>query len=1223
MMPHRFPAGCRRGAEREARIIFLMTNGPGQEPELNEGKETGKETKGVDAERTERIDRLQRLVDEANRKERQFSKQVKELADDSSRREGKSTTVIQSPQKESPEGRAPERTLEQQKMEDAVRGRLLKADPAFAEQMATWIRNLNNPTAEKRAVDMVMVMPPDRMKAFMTATMAMAERSVQPGAETIRQNPLNVVVTDARAMYIEQQPNLTPGQRQILLDGNVVLQRANAIIKYEKNPNAPMRDDVKRQLDADSKIIEASIDQSATAGATKRESEKLKQQEQNKPAPGKEQKTTVIPRAAPENQSNPRAEQREKEPPRSNVSAERERRQLDARDQRLLDGIDKDSHEAFVLQKSLRKLSPSDQERAIAAMEYHKIGPEDKMRIVHVAEAMADAKVLMRQGGRTVESNIARALADNPLGVLMGDRNVELDALLRKSNAENKVTSVDKAFIEDIAAKLKGGASVSGDANQRRLEAEDTMTEGQRISRDFDRAAAEWRRGSKLAAVGMILSSASEWVIGWTKGSLGKTQAELGRAKSEKYKAKPSPDTQANTPSNPGKTPDASDTTLSPKERAEQEKFAKEMKENAERIAREQVAAHDGGKKSVTEAYDNALSSMDNRIGGTKRQIARLKYQMSMDLTSEENSLLTATEKKAERPNFVERQVMKVSGTWSGMEKTLQQEQSSLESFEGARTQLAANETRIKSLPEPTSADIQNPQQYTEKLKKAVQENIGMVRDIRQSAKDPNFAEANAQLEKAVSNLDKAETALKVADTAMRVAVTAVPYGNEVYSAAFAVGQVAGGVDARVAAQNMAIDIAMGRVAKGVGKYVGKAGDTTVRQAIKEGAIVGGTISGGRSTYENAKDVWNGDKTIGQAAQDVVKDTAKGVVVGGATGGATRVAGKVYDKYRGGGRSEAQPNQPKQGTQKAPPEEAAPNAQSAPGKPSSGPTDKTDYANASTDRLRQMENNIKGNLRNARASSQEDRITELENQLKRTQDELARRAAGPGWSEKGPKPPQAPNAKANPNTQQSGPDEFNFSNASTGRLRAMEKNAPDAIRNARAEGNVGYADKLEQQLREVQKELERRAAGPGWSEAGPKPPPAPNAKANPNNPNDASPGGRQGSGKNPNEQQSGDRTAKPKKKQLTQEEAQQRVNEQRQRMQNREMAKANANKDTNYRQLGVSPNASQEETANAYRALAKQFHPDRNPGDAEAARRFNEAKTAYEQLALANGWKVG
>lgn len=55
-----------------------------------------------------------------------------------------------------------------------------------------------------------------------------------------------------------------------------------------------------------------------------------------------------------------------------------------------------------------------------------------------------------------------------------------------------------------------------------------------------------------------------------------------------------------------------------------------------------------------------------------------------------------------------------------------------------------------------------------------------------------------------------------------------------------------------------------------------------------------------------------------------------------------------------------------------------------------------------------------------------------------------------------------------------------------------------------------------------------------------------------------------------------------------------------------------------YKVLGVSPDASDEEIKKAYRELAKKYHPDRNPGDAEAARRMNEINAAYDQIKNGN-----
>lgn len=54
--------------------------------------------------------------------------------------------------------------------------------------------------------------------------------------------------------------------------------------------------------------------------------------------------------------------------------------------------------------------------------------------------------------------------------------------------------------------------------------------------------------------------------------------------------------------------------------------------------------------------------------------------------------------------------------------------------------------------------------------------------------------------------------------------------------------------------------------------------------------------------------------------------------------------------------------------------------------------------------------------------------------------------------------------------------------------------------------------------------------------------------------------------------------------------------------------------DDPYKVLGVSPDASDEEIKKAYRTLAKKYHPDRNPGDEEAARKMQQINAAYEQI---------
>lgn len=51
-----------------------------------------------------------------------------------------------------------------------------------------------------------------------------------------------------------------------------------------------------------------------------------------------------------------------------------------------------------------------------------------------------------------------------------------------------------------------------------------------------------------------------------------------------------------------------------------------------------------------------------------------------------------------------------------------------------------------------------------------------------------------------------------------------------------------------------------------------------------------------------------------------------------------------------------------------------------------------------------------------------------------------------------------------------------------------------------------------------------------------------------------------------------------------------------------------------YAVLGVARTASSEEIKRAFRGLALKYHPDRNPGDAEAERRFREAAEAWEVL---------
>ena len=51
-----------------------------------------------------------------------------------------------------------------------------------------------------------------------------------------------------------------------------------------------------------------------------------------------------------------------------------------------------------------------------------------------------------------------------------------------------------------------------------------------------------------------------------------------------------------------------------------------------------------------------------------------------------------------------------------------------------------------------------------------------------------------------------------------------------------------------------------------------------------------------------------------------------------------------------------------------------------------------------------------------------------------------------------------------------------------------------------------------------------------------------------------------------------------------------------------------------YEVLGVSKDADDAALKKAYRALAKKYHPDMNPGDAEAEKKFKEASEAYAVL---------
>ena len=51
-----------------------------------------------------------------------------------------------------------------------------------------------------------------------------------------------------------------------------------------------------------------------------------------------------------------------------------------------------------------------------------------------------------------------------------------------------------------------------------------------------------------------------------------------------------------------------------------------------------------------------------------------------------------------------------------------------------------------------------------------------------------------------------------------------------------------------------------------------------------------------------------------------------------------------------------------------------------------------------------------------------------------------------------------------------------------------------------------------------------------------------------------------------------------------------------------------------YRVLGVSKDATDAEIKRSYRKLARQYHPDRNPGDAAAEERFKAIQAAHESI---------
>ena len=62
------------------------------------------------------------------------------------------------------------------------------------------------------------------------------------------------------------------------------------------------------------------------------------------------------------------------------------------------------------------------------------------------------------------------------------------------------------------------------------------------------------------------------------------------------------------------------------------------------------------------------------------------------------------------------------------------------------------------------------------------------------------------------------------------------------------------------------------------------------------------------------------------------------------------------------------------------------------------------------------------------------------------------------------------------------------------------------------------------------------------------------------------------------------------------------------------MVSSMASKRDYYEILGISKSVTADEIKKAYRKVAMQHHPDRNPGDHTAEEKFKEAAEAYEVL---------
>lgn len=60
-----------------------------------------------------------------------------------------------------------------------------------------------------------------------------------------------------------------------------------------------------------------------------------------------------------------------------------------------------------------------------------------------------------------------------------------------------------------------------------------------------------------------------------------------------------------------------------------------------------------------------------------------------------------------------------------------------------------------------------------------------------------------------------------------------------------------------------------------------------------------------------------------------------------------------------------------------------------------------------------------------------------------------------------------------------------------------------------------------------------------------------------------------------------------------------------------------------YAVLGLDADADAEAVKKAWRRIAKETHPDLNPGDEDAAARFRRAQEAYERITSPEGWAPG